>query len=282
MENYLKELKELEDVVTALRTPKTGCPWDLEQDLNSLTRFMAEESAEYISAVASGDVNEMKDELGDVLLQVFLNSKVAEQEDKFDLAAVVKNIKDKMIRRHPHVFSDQELKTSEAVKENWEKIKQSEKTKTPLEKLYSIPASLTGLSEAQEIGRKAKKVNFEWANAMDIIAKLEEEVGETKTELQDMLKNDGKLEPGTDAFRKMEHELGDMLFVIAQLSRKLNIDAELAVKKCNQRFYSRFRHVADKVEASGKDFFDFELDDLEQFWSEAKKIEKAKYSSEES
>ncbi|MEC9282176.1 MAG: nucleoside triphosphate pyrophosphohydrolase [Bdellovibrionota bacterium] len=278
MEKYLEEIREFEAVVSALRKPETGCPWDLQQDLNSLTKFMSEESSEYISAVASGNPEEMKDELGDVLLQVFLNAKIAEQDGLFSLEDVVKNIKEKMIRRHPHVFSDTKLNNSEEVKENWEKIKQTEKKKTPVEKLFSIPKSLPGLLEASEIGKKVAKLNFEWPTARSILSKLHEEVGEVIEEL-DAVSSEDEFARDAEAFRKMEHEIGDLLFVVSQFSRKLNINPELAVKKCNERFYKRFSHVAEQVTQSGKDFYDFSEEEMEAFWRQAKSIEKAKLSS---
>ena len=275
MKNYLKELQEFESVVSALRDPKTGCPWDLQQNLNSLTQFMSEESSEYISAVAGGKSEEIKDELGDVLLQVFLNAKVAEQEGLFTLEDVVKNIKEKMIRRHPHVFSDTKLADSDAVKENWEKIKQTEKKNTPLEKLFSIPKSLPGLLEATEIGKSVAKLNFEWPSARSILSKLHEEVAEVIEEL-DAVSSEDDFKTDKEAFRKMEHEIGDLLFVVSQFSRKLKINPELAVKKCNERFFQRFSHVAKKVEEAGREFNDFTSDEMENFWTEAKKIEKSK------
>jgi tetrapyrrole methylase family protein/MazG family protein len=260
----LDKFEKLKEVISALRDPETGCPWDLKQNLESLTRFMSEESSEYISAVASGNPEEIKDELGDVLLQVVLNAKVAEQEGLFDIDDVVQNITDKMIRRHPHVFADTKVNNTEEVISNWDAIKQQENPKTPLEKLFDISKSLSALMEADQIGRKSKKVNFDWPGPLQVLDKVKEELGELEEEIHQSEKNQ----------KAIEHELGDLLFSCVQLARHMNVNPELALKKCNERFYSRFTHVAKLVEKDGRDFTDFAPEELEKFWVEAKKLEK--------
>ena len=260
----MNKFEKLKEVISALREPETGCPWDLKQNLESLTRFMSEESAEYISAVASGNSEDIKDELGDVLLQVVLNAKVAEQEGLFDIEDVIQNITDKMIRRHPHVFSDTKVKNTEEVITNWDAIKQQENPKTPLEKLFDISKSLPATMEADQIGRKSKKVNFDWAGPMQVLDKVKEELGELEDEMNLESQNQ----------KAIEHEVGDLLFSCVQLARHLNVNPELALKKCNERFYSRFSHVAALVEQDGRDFTEFKSEELESFWVKAKQLEK--------
>ena len=272
MNEALRELQELADVITALRDPKTGCPWDLEQNLETLTRFMNEEASEYVSAVAGGNPADMADELGDVLLQVFLNAKIAEQQQLFDLATVARGIKEKMIRRHPHVFGNHNLRSAEEVKKNWEKIKQQESPRSPVEKLFQIPQSLNGLQEAEKIGRCAENLNFDWQDAHAVFAKVEEELAETAAELAHYKERADDEDAAIKA--RLEHEIGDLFFATAQLARKLNINPELAIKKCNQRFYRRFQSVAKQVVESGKDFKDCSSAEMEAFWQEAKRQEK--------
>lgn len=261
-----EKFEKLLEVISALREPETGCPWDLKQDLNSLTRFMSEESSEYISAVASGKTNEIADELGDVLLQVVLNAKVAEQENKFDINQVIDNITEKMIRRHPHVFANVDVKDTDEVIKNWDEIKQSEKTQSPLEKLFDIPKSLTGLMEADQIGRKSKKLNFDWDDVSQVIEKVEEELTELKVEINE-LKEKGESQ---ELQSKIEHEMGDLLFSCVQVSRHLKVNPELALKKCNERFYGRFQIVSKKVAESGISICDTTSENLEKYWKEAK------------
>lgn len=268
MSTSQEKFQKLLEIIDALREPESGCPWDLKQDLESLTRFMSEESSEYISAVASGNTDEMADELGDVLLQVVLNAKIASQENKFNIDDVIDKISDKMIRRHPHVFSDKKLNTSEEVLTNWEQIKQTEKKQSPMDKLLNIPASLTALMEADQIGRKSKKLNFDWPGHLPVFDKVIEEVNEVKEEI-DQIPDD--LNISEELHKKIEHEIGDLLFSSVQLARHLNINPELALKKCNQRFYDRFSKLHDKLTVSGRDIQNQSVDELEKLWDEVKK-----------
>lgn len=254
-----EKFSKLLDIISALRHPETGCPWDLEQNLDTLTRYAIEEANEYVSAVASEDNKEICDELGDILLQVVLNAKVAEQEKRFNIDNVIDSISEKMIRRHPHVFSDEKLKTTEEIKVKWEEIKQQEKQSSPTDKLFSIPKSLSGNMEAFEIGKKSTKLNFDWNSPLAVLEKVKEELTELEDEILAKKRNP----------ESIEHEVGDLLFSCVQLARHLEVNPELAIKKCNQRFYNRFSLVLEQI-PEGKSTSDYTSEELEKLWTIAK------------
>jgi MazG family protein len=258
----LNEFTNLVQVVKALRDPEKGCPWDLEQNHQSLLRYLLEESYEFKEAVEKGDSTSMKEELGDVLLQVLLHSQIASESGEFDLEAVSKTLADKLIRRHPHVFdnpNNQKI-TSKEVNENWHKIKEQEKgqksSRAIKEKIIYGPA----LKVAENIGHKTKALNFDWENAGQVAWKVEEEWQELKEELM----------PSKVNIDRIGEELGDFLFSAAQLSRHLNLDPEELLKKANQKFLKRFYAMEDQLVQEGKDFKDMTQEQLDKYWTHAK------------
>jgi len=236
-----------------LRSPK-GCPWDREQNFNSLLPYLLEESYEYIDAVQSGNVKLMVEELGDVLLQVVFHAQIAKEEGKFTIDDVIKAICEKMIRRHPHVFGDENLGTSAEVLKKWEEIKNSEKEEKPKSAMDKVPRSMVALSRAQELSRRAAKVGFDWSNPEPVLEKVKEEIAEFE------LEKNGSLEA--------EEEFGDILFALVNLARHKGINAETALARANAKFEKRFRQV--EILAGGNPQ-NFTLEELDKFWNEAKK-----------
>lgn len=239
-----------------LRSPE-GCPWDREQSFNSLLPYLLEESYEYIDAVQSGDAKLMAEELGDVLLQVVFHAQIAKEEGKFTIDDVIKAICEKMVRRHPHVFGDENLGTSTEVLKKWEEIKNSEKEEKPKSAMDKVPRSMVALSRAQELSRRAAKVGFDWSDSKPVLEKVKEEIAEFESE------KNGSLEA--------EEEFGDILFALVNLARHKGINAETALSRANAKFEKRFRQV--EILAGGNPQ-NFTLEELDKFWNQAKTIEK--------
>lgn len=258
------ELERAISVIKKLRDPDGGCPWDLEQTHESLIPFLTEEAYEFIHAVESGDPEEMKDEMGDLLLQVILHSVIAEQDKKFDLEEVAKNLADKLVRRHPHVFDEKTGTLSqEEIKENWQRIKKEEKEKKQNKDQYQLPYKELGfpaLTSAERIGKITKRLNFDWDDAPQVAYKVEEEWQELKEEISGPQYN----------MKRVEEELGDFLFSIAQLSRHLNLDPEMTLRHANQKFIKRFQQMEDMIKSEGKDFQEMNQEQLDGYWNRVK------------
>jgi len=246
----VKSFSDLLDIMQKLRSQK-GCPWDREQNFNSLLPYLLEESYEYIDAVQSDDAKLMAEELGDVLLQVVFHAQIAKEEGKFTIDDVITEICEKMVRRHPHVFGNENIKTSDAVLKKWDEIKNAEK-KIP-SAMDKVPRSMVALTRAQELSRRAAKVGFDWDNPKPVLEKVKEEIGEFEAE-----KN------GTP---EAEAEFGDILFALVNLARHKGINAETALARANAKFEKRFRQV--EIMAGGKPQ-DFTLEQLDKFWEKAK------------
>ena len=254
------DVQPLVDVIRTLREPG-GCPWDIEQTHQSIRSNFIEEVYEYIEAVDNEDIAGMREELGDVLMQVVFHARMAEEAGNFDLQEVIDEVVDKLIRRHPHVFGDTEVSGSAEVLVNWEAIKKQEKTERK-SALDGIAQGLPALLRAYKIQSKAAKVGFDWQDIEPVWAKVQEELGE----LQEALASGDKV--------AAEKELGDVLFAIVNYARHHKIEPEVALEGTNNRFTSRFLYVEEKVHNSGKAWQDFTLDELDKFWDEAKEQEK--------
>ena len=246
----MKSFSDLLDIMQKLRSQK-GCPWDREQNFNSLLPYLLEESYEYIDAVQSDDAKLMAEELGDVLLQVVFHAQIAKEEGKFTIDDVITEICEKMVRRHPHVFGNENIKTSDAVLKKWDEIKNAEANFPSA--MDKVPRSMVALTRAQELSRRAAKVGFDWDNPKPVLEKVKEEIGEFEAE-----KN------GTP---EAEAEFGDILFALVNLARHKGINAETALARANAKFEKRFRQV--EVMAGGKPQ-DFTLEQLDKFWEKAK------------
>lgn len=253
-EMKMKEFERLVQIIKVLRG-ENGCPWDREQTLESLKPCLREEVAELLEAM-EGDVEEHKGELGDVLMNIVFQADICEDEGKFNIEDVAYEINEKLIRRHPHVFKKRdEGITTDEVLVNWDEIKKTEKLhENRKSALDGVPKYLPALSKAQKIQKKASKVGFDWENIDQVIEKLYEEIDELKVEIS---KKDRK---------NIEEELGDVLFSVVNIARFLDVDATEALEKTIKKFDRRFRYVEEKCDVKKA-----KLDELENFWNEAKK-----------
>ncbi len=252
------------DIMRALRDPKTGCPWDIEQTFKSIAPHTIEEAYEVVDAIETGDMDTLKDELGDLLLQVVFHAQMADEAGYFNFFDVAAAISDKMEQRHPHVFGDLEAVSAHAVKSNWEDIKARERAEKLAQQasdseatslLDDVPAALPGLSRAIKLQRRAARVGFDWSEAAPIFAKLDEEIEELRREMH-----------GPSAGKtRIEDELGDVLFVIANLARHLGVDPEAAIRSTNSKFTARFKWMEKNA-----DLDTLSLAEMEQKWEQAK------------
>lgn len=254
-------INHLLEIMMRLRAPG-GCPWDNEQSHATLKPYLIEEAYEVIQAIDSGDKTELKDELGDLLLQVVFHAEIARQDGLFDFNDVAQAIADKLIRRHPHVFSDKTVNSSADVVANWDEIKQTEKMGKGIESkslLDDVPLSFPALMEAQKLGKKAGKTGFDWENASQVQDKIREEF----REIDEALVNQNQ-----DA---LEEECGDLLFSVVQLLRHHKVNAELALKKANEKFRKRFSEMENSVASTQKSLHDLSASEWDDLWKKAKK-----------
>ncbi|UFS68607.1 nucleoside triphosphate pyrophosphohydrolase [Geomonas sp. RF6] len=251
----------LMDIMRKLRAPG-GCPWDAEQTHDSLKRYLLEEAYEVIEAIDSGSVDHLKEELGDLLLQPVFHAAIAEESGSFTMDEVLEAINEKLIRRHPHVFGEETIRTSEEQLVNWEKIKKKEKGEERKSALSGVPQQLPALMQAQKITEKAARVGFDWEHTDQVFAKVMEELHEFE---EAMLAGDQE---------EMESELGDLLFAIVNLGRFLSINPEEALRKTIQRFTRRFTHIEETLHARGSAMQSATLEEMEELWQEAKSLEK--------
>ncbi len=243
-------------VMERLRSPD-GCPWDRKQTHKSLERYILEEAYEVVDAIHSGDHAHLKEELGDLLLQVVFQAQIASEEGRFTIDDVADGIADKLIRRHPHVFGEKEgITTPEEVEVAWEEIKRAEKER-PTSVLEPIPKSLPALLYAYELQSKAAKVGFDWEEAENALDKMPEEAMELKEAIR----------TGAD----VEDEIGDVLFTAVNVSRKLGLDPEVALRHACEKFARRFRSVEERARAEGRRLEDMTIEELDALWEEAKK-----------
>jgi tetrapyrrole methylase family protein/MazG family protein len=254
------DVKPLEKVMKKLREPG-GCPWDRAQNHKTLRNDFLEEVYEFLETVDNDDVAGMREELGDVLLQVIFHARLEEEAGHFTMQDVVDDIVQKLIHRHPHVYGTVEVDNAEQVLVNWEKIKAKEKTERK-RVLDGVTKGQPALMRAYKLQKKTAKVGFDWDNTADVKAKVREEI----TELAEAVAEDNK--------ENMEWELGDVLFALTNYARHLGLEPEVALNKANNRFEKRFAFVEDAVKATGRPWATFSLKDLDKLWNDAKKQEK--------
>lgn len=247
-------------IMRRLRAPG-GCPWDAEQTHDSLKRYLIEECYEVVEAIDKKDDNLLCEELGDLMLQPLFHAAIAEERGAFTIDEVLQSLADKLIRRHPHVFGDQEIRTSEEQVANWEKIKKTEKGVARKSALAGIPPHLPSLMKAQKITEKAARVGFDWEHTDQVFAKVLEELHELEATMVECNE------------KRMEAELGDLLFAIVNLGRFLAINPEEALRKTINRFESRFGHIEQTLQAQGVNLKDASLAEMEALWQEAKTLE---------
>ncbi|TPI14616.1 nucleoside triphosphate pyrophosphohydrolase [Mesorhizobium sp. B4-1-1] len=267
-----KDISRLIEIMAALRAPKTGCPWDIEQNFTTIAPYTIEEAYEVADAIARGDFDDLREELGDLLLQVVYHAQMAEEIGEFAFGDVVEAITTKMIRRHPHVFGDEKARSAGMAKGMWEKIKAVEKAEKRDARLArgldpedhgkgfldSVPVALPALTRALKLQEKAARVGFDWSEAAPILDKIEEEIGELREAL------------ATGDATPIKDEFGDMLFAVVNLGRHLKLDSEAALSGTNDKFRSRFHYVEQALEASGGSLEKATLDEMEALWQQAK------------
>ena len=262
-------IERLHEIMTRLRDPERGCPWDRKQTLESLKPCVLEETHELLAAMdRPDDKANYVEELGDVLLQVMFQSVMAEQEGRFTFDDVANAISDKLVHRHPHVFGSVDAKDSATVLRNWEQIKQMEHRKESRHSaLDGVPAALPGLLKAQRTQEKAARVGFDWKDAKGPMDKIEEELGELKAEIA------ARKSPRPADSVRVKEELGDLVFAVCNLARHLGVDAESAVELTTSRFSRRFRAVEQGAKESGRALRDMTLGEMDALWEEAKRKE---------
>jgi len=250
----------LREVIRRLRAPD-GCPWDRVQTHESLRSHAIEEVYELIDAINAQDDENMVEELGDLLLQVMLHSQIGADDGYFTIDDVIQGLNDKMIYRHPHVFGDAEAQTEEDVHQNWEALKQKEKQHLRKSVLDGVPKSLSALSKAEKLQKKAAKVGFEWNDVSEVWLKLDEEI----QEVQEQIAREDQVE--------IEKELGDVLFVVANLSRYYKVNPEIALSETNQKFITRFTFIEEELKRQEKDIHQVSLEEMDMIWNQAKERE---------
>lgn len=240
-----------------LRDPENGCPWDLQQNFKSILPYTLEESYEVADAIDRDDMDDLKEELGDLLFQSVYHAQMAAEQNLFDIYDVIKTVTTKMISRHPHVFGDQTARNAQDVQAIWEKRKEDEKPETA-SALDGVPDALPALLRAQKLQKKAAKTGFEWTDSESILDKLEEELQEMRKAVAE-----GTLNEKAD-------ELGDLFFVLTNLARHLNLNAEEALRQCNHKFERRFRGMEEDLKNEKRSFSDMTLDDMTSLWNAQK------------
>jgi len=258
-----ESLDRLLGIMARLRDPVGGCPWDKEQTFATIAPYTIEEAYEVADAIERGDLDELKDELGDLLLQVVFHARMAEEMGAFDFADVARAIADKMVRRHPHVFEDVRYKDVAEQTESWEQIKAGERAAKAKGILGDVPTGLPALTRAVKLTKRAARVGFDWPSTREVFDKLREELGELEAEL-------GEMDP-----TKVKDELGDVLFVLANLARKLDVEPEDALRHANAKFVRRFVHIERTLAEGGRTPDQSDLAEMDRLWDQAKAIERA-------
>ncbi|UVC10972.1 nucleoside triphosphate pyrophosphohydrolase [Rhizobium sp. TH2] len=266
-----KNIDRLIEIMAALRTPVTGCPWDLEQNFETIKPYTLEEAYEVADAIERGDLDDLRDELGDLLLQVVFHARMAEEQGEFGFGEVVEAITTKMIRRHPHVFAVSDADDPVKVKKQWDEIKTEEKRERAERRvkrgitedfkaghLGSVPRALPALIEALKLQQQAAKVGFDWSEPEPILDKIEEEIGEFRAALKS----------GDKA--KIADELGDLIFAAVNIGRHVGVEPEMAVRGTNTKFRRRFAHIEQSLDANGESLDEATLERMEELWQEAK------------
>ncbi len=254
------KLKAFERLLTIMDELREQCPWDKKQTLESLSHLTIEETYELVEAIQEGDLEELKGEIGDLMLHMVFYSKIASEKKAFDIADVLHAICDKLVHRHPHIYGDVVAEDEETVKKNWEKLKLQEKGKVSI--LQGVPKTLPSIVKAYRIQEKVKQVGFEWEDIDDVWDKVEEELGELQMAIDDR-----------EHKKRISEEYGDVLFALINYARFLDIDPEAALQNTNKKFISRFKYIEQHA---GKELEEMTLEDMDELWDKAKAIEKKK------
>ena len=267
-----ERIETLLAVMARLRDPERGCPWDVKQDFASIATYTIEEAYEVAEAIDRGDLGDLKDELGDLLLQVVFHAQMANEQGAFVFADVVAAINDKMIRRHPHVFGDASVEDADAQTAAWEKMKAAERaakrrdSAAPPSALDDVPKAMPEWQRALKLQKRGANVGYDWPDATPVIAKLEEELEEVREALA--------MPASPERQEALEDEIGDLLFVAMNLARKAKVDPGTALRRANAKYERRFRQMEALARAEGREFSALSLDEQSALWNEAKRIER--------
>lgn len=269
---------ELDDLLKLMARLRADCPWDKKQSNHSLIPYAIEEAYELGEAVQSDDDEDIKGELGDVLLQVVFHCQMYAEQGRFDISDVITTLQEKLIRRHPHVFEAETLQDDAAVKGRWDEIKAQEDQARaargkPKRRLDNTKAG-SALMQAQEVQKQASKLGFDWEGVSGAFDKLDEEITELKSELTDKSKTAAKYNISKDNIRDIEKELGDCMFALVNVARKLNLDAETATLTCVHKFKTRFGYIEEQLAAAGKRLEDSDINEMDALWEAAKQHER--------
>ena len=254
----MNEFNKLKKNIDILRSPD-GCPWDKKQTHLSLLPYLLEEANEVCDTIINQDTDHLKEELGDLLLQIMLHSKIAEENNKFNIDDVINKLNEKLIKRHPHVFKNEKADNADDVIKLWQTIKSEEKKDLKNNSILdNVPKNGSPLIRSYKLQKEASKVGFDWKNYNDVLIKIDEEINELKVAI--------KKNKNVD----IEHELGDVLFSLINLARFLKLHSDIALTKANLRFIKRFNYIEKKIKKLNKKFSDFSITELDKFWNEAK------------
>ena len=264
-----RDLGRLIEIMAALRHPVTGCPWDLEQDFSTIRHYTIEEAYEVADAIEREDFEDLKDELGDLILQPVYHAQMAAERGLFDIGDVIEAITTKLIRRHPHVFGEDAAASAGGAKAKWEEIKADERAERAAKRagapgsiLDDVPEALPALARAEKLSKRAASVDFDWPDWRQTLSKVEEELGEVSAAAESAEQ------------QKVAEEIGDLLFAAANLARKLGVDAEAALRDANLKFARRFRHVEARAREDGMPLEDAGLERLDGYWNEIRAAER--------
>jgi nucleoside triphosphate diphosphatase len=266
-----RDISRLIEIMARLRDKETGCPWDVEQDFRSIRHYTIEEAYEVADAIEREDYEDLRDELGDLLLQPIYHAQMAKEEGLFEIGDVIYAVTEKLSRRHPHVFGDDEAGNAASSENRWEAIKAGERAKKaerrggekPPSLLDDVPAGLPALTRAGKLAKRAARVGFDWPDTGSVVAKIEEELGEVEEALA-----------GSDEAAKTE-EIGDLLFAVANLARHAGIDPEAALRDANAKFVRRFEHVEARCREDEVEIAQAGLERLDGYWNEIRKADKS-------
>ena len=275
----LSETQRLLAIMTQLRDKESGCPWDVKQTMESLTRYTIEEAYEVADAIASGDMGDIKDELGDLLFQVVFYAQIAKEQDAFTFDDVAQSISDKLVRRHPHVFGDTtsgDTLSDASLNAQWEAIKAQEKRAkkaTSNSILDNVPSGMPALMYAQKLQKACAKVGFDWPEVMPVLDKVREEVDEIAQEIHIASESESSEAGGTLPLNHnaIEEEIGDALFAMVNLSRHLKVDADTALRKASHKFAARFKGVEQLAREQGTELDSMSLEEMEALWQTIKR-----------
>ncbi|WP_337865159.1 nucleoside triphosphate pyrophosphohydrolase [Ignavibacterium sp.] len=259
------------EFVKIVKRLRKECPWDREQTNDSIKSATIEEAYEVVEAIDKKDFDELKKELGDLLLHVVFHTVIAEEQNHFTMDDLIDSIQEKLIRRHPHVFGTTKVNGSEEVKKNWEKIKLKEGRESIID---GVPTYLPALQRAQRLQEKAAKVGFDWENKDDVWKKVIEEIREMH-EIEEMKKHSESKEKSQELMKKLEEEVGDVFFAMVNYARFLGVNPEEALRITNNKFVKRFQYIEDKIKASGRSVSDSNLEEMDKFWNESKSSDKS-------